>query len=320
MRDAGCVRLRSGLGSEADQPRGRHRYGCDRSGSSSAGRTVSAGASTIARIVLACETVPFRLPCRDESLIKRFDHRIATRGYERGHVEHCTDWRTATSHEPSPAEGARIATLWRDASEFSNLLAGQATEFWEIGDQRAREHRARVRCAAHQCILRGLQRRPAIAASSSVSAHVSSRSRNAMCAVKLFFTGFLPRPKTWPKRLRSAPSISSSCSRRVNSASSSCASAVGNTRTAGRTVSAKRARISASMRSVFASCTVARAKSRNCRGYTLPHVPTEPVRRPTVPPRCVWRVGCRSRGGRSGSGIRRSCGTVRIGAVAAERH
>jgi len=64
------------------------------------------------------------------------------------------------------------------------------------------------------------------------------------------------------KRLRSAPNISDNWRRRVSMASSACASTVGSVRVSGRTVSAQRARISATIRSVFASCPVVRAKSR----------------------------------------------------------
>ena len=47
-----------------------------------------------------------------------------------------------------------------------------------------------------------------------------------MWVFRLFFTARLSLPNTWPKRFRSAPSISINCRRRVSIASSSCASAL----------------------------------------------------------------------------------------------
>ena len=72
----------------------------------------------------------FWLPSRDESLIARFDHRIATRGHKRRHVQHRTDRRTTALHNASTAERACIAAERRDPGEFRNLAARQPTEFW----------------------------------------------------------------------------------------------------------------------------------------------------------------------------------------------
>src|SRR4030042_535431 len=69
------------------------------------------------------------------------------------------------------------------------------------------------------------------------------------------------------RRFFSAVHISTSWRRRLFSASSSCASGVGRGRTSGRTASAKRAMIWASILSVLARVPVALAKSRICRGF-----------------------------------------------------
>ncbi len=101
-----------------------------------------------------------------------------------------------------------------------------------------------------------------IRAASSPVTSSSWRSSHRMCCR-------IPRCKgrgAKPRRFFSATSISSSCRRRVSSASSSCAASEGKGRGVGRTRSANSARIAASRASVFASCPVLRAKSRTWRG------------------------------------------------------
>ena len=71
------------------------------------------------------------------------------------------------------------------------------------------------------------------------------------------------------RRFFSAVSISTNWRRRVTNASSAWACSLANGRAAGRTISPKRASISASSRSVLASLPVARAKSRTCLGLTM---------------------------------------------------
>src|SRR5439155_15728793 len=78
-----------------------------------------------------------RLAGREEALIDRANHGVATRGDQRGHVERRANGSPSAPNEAFASERAAVARQWGHADEGRDLFAGQRPEFGEIADKRA---------------------------------------------------------------------------------------------------------------------------------------------------------------------------------------
>ena len=193
------------------------------------------------------------------------DDGIAPDGGHGGHVQHLANAGPAAPASRGPLDLAAIAVQRSDADKGSDLLAVQAAELRQLGQQGSGADRTDARNRAQQVFLLSPGRTGADRLVDVVVGPRNASSSQSMCFLSAFF---IRSVAAIDRRFFSIVSMSTIWRRRLRSSSSSLASGVGRGRGSGRMASANRAKTRASIWSVLASTPVALAKSRTCRGLT----------------------------------------------------
>ena len=207
---------------------------------------------------------PWSLPCSAQAFVKDPHHRIASAGYQGSHVK-CGAYGGPTAPDNSTAfECAAVAIERGDTDQGRDLLSIECSEFGQLSQQCAANDRADTGNAFKQILIGLPDRALADALIQVMIGSLELFFEPVDVSVDPFLTG-LAAPLS---RLVSATIISVICRRLATRARNSNVTSSGIGRTDGRTASAKRLRIMASIRSVLANCPVALAKSLTWRGLT----------------------------------------------------